>query len=110
MCVLLPFSKSIVLIPLMFSNKVLHAIKKKKKNRPINAISVRIFPALNPVAHINQRHAVGRRVFVTVSSVRKLCLFSLDGLFSSTDTAEKESVLLKSKVIVMIGSVHWDNG
>lgn len=43
---------------------------------------------------------------MTVSSVRKFYLFSLDGLFSCTDTAEKKSALLKGKVIVMIGSVH----
>ncbi len=55
---------------------------------------------------MNQIDAVSQRVFVTVSSARKLCLFSFDGLFSSADTAEKESTLLKGKVIVMIGSVH----
>lgn len=60
--------------------------------------------------HINERDAVSPRVFVTVGNDRKLHLFSLVSLFSNTDTAEKESALLKGKVIVMIASLYWDNG
>lgn len=75
-----------------------------KKIKPRNVINVRVFPAINPVAHKPKRCCQPESV--CDSSVRKLCLFSLDGLFNSTDTAEKESALLKGKVILMIGSVH----
>lgn len=63
---------------------------------PSNAINARY---LLPQT-VNERDAVSRRAFVTVSAAGKLCLFSLVSLFSDTDTAEKGRALYsKAKLL-----------